>query len=103
MSNTTTTDLADFGSRERHMLVELLTAWNNQGLPKGFDDSEVRPMMNTQSGYVFLTNADFDVAMMNGHTLERWYTCPECGNEGFAEDIEDGQECCTSYMSEVLG
>jgi len=99
MSNITTTDLADFGARERHMLVELLTAWNNQGLPNGFDASEVRPMMNTQSGYVFLTNADFDVAMMNGHTLERWYTCPECGNEGFAEDIEDGQDCCTSYMS----
>ena len=25
--------------------------------------------------------------MMNGDQLEMFYSCPECGNEGFAEDI----------------
>jgi hypothetical protein len=85
---TTTTNLADFGSRERSMLVELLQAWQAQGLPKDFDESEVVPMMNLGSGFVFLTNADFQVAMLNGETLESFYTSPYEGKEGFFDDLK---------------
>jgi hypothetical protein len=83
----TTTDLTKLGYRERKMAEELLHAWNEAGLPEDFDDNEVTIMMNTNSGYVFLTNSDFQVAMMNGDNLEMFYTDPETGEEGFLEDL----------------
>ncbi len=91
----TTTDLADFGSRERWLLVELLTAWDEKGLPSDFHDEEVRPMMNRNSGHVFLTNSDYQVAMMNGDRLEMWHTCFECGHEGFHEDCQVNDNGCS--------
>lgn len=92
----TTTDLAKFGWREKRMAAELLTAMCDQGLPDDFYDDEVTIMFNTHSGNVFVTNSEFQVAMMNGDDLEMWYTCPECGEEGFLEDIEWSPQhgCC---------
>ncbi len=57
-------------------------------------------MMNTHSGCVFLSDEDFNVAMVNGDTLEQFHSCPECGGEGFAEDLPDN-ECCQQYLKEV--
>lgn len=98
MNEVTTTNLAHFGRKERIELIALLNAWVYQGLPKDFYDDEVVPMLNRKSGFVFLTNSDFQCCMMNGDKLEQWLTCGECGNEGFAEDIqlfEDScNECC---------
>lgn len=101
--NTTTTNLADFGARERKMLCDLLTAWNEQGLPDDFDSDGVVPMLNTQSGYVFLTNDNCDVAMMNGDNLEMWYVCPYCGHEGFKDDMahDPASEECTEYLAQI--
>ena len=83
----TTTNLSDFGYRELAMLEEILKAMREQGLPDNFSDNEVVPMMNQNSGNVFLTNSDYEVAMMNGDTLEMFYTLPYNGNEGFVEDL----------------
>lgn len=83
---TTTTDLSKFGARERAMLVDILKAWEEQGLPHDFNDDEVVPMMNT-SGNVFLTNEDFQVAKMNGDKLESFYYTPNNGYEGFLEEL----------------
>ena len=81
------------------MLEDLITAWNHQGLPEDFYNDEVRPMMNMSSGYVFLTNSEYQVAMMNGDKLESWYSCPECGHEGFLEDMQhDGDRDCQEYL-----
>lgn len=99
--NTTTTDLSQFGARERSILVDLLQAWKKQGLPSDFIDDEVVPTFNTHSGNVFLTNADYQVAMLEGDKLRSFYNCPICGCEGFLEEIaiiknhsgSDTQEC----------
>ncbi len=88
MNEITTTDLSKFGYRERAMAEELLHEWNEGNLPEDFYDDEVQIMMNILTGYVFLTNSEYQVAMMNGDTLESFYSCPECGNEGFLEDFE---------------
>jgi len=85
-SQITTTNLADFGYIEREELIRLLTAWHKQGLPDGFCKEKVEIMFNRNSGYVFLTNSEFQVAMMNGDLLAIWYNCPKCGYEGFEED-----------------
>ncbi len=100
MENTYTENLADFGNREKLIAGKLLTTMATQGLPYNFNNDGVKVAMNMSSGYVFLTNEDFQVAMFNGEKLESWYSCPNCGNEGFFEDIhkeskglEDGLIC----------
>lgn len=97
MQTITTTDLSDFGIRELKMLHDLIGAYIDQGVPDGFRYDEVVPMMNKNSGYVFLTNSEYQAAMLNGSRLEIWNSCPNCGHEGFEEDchlIEDGCNNC---------
>ena len=95
---TTTTDLSDFGFRELRLGAELLTAYCEA--PPGFLTDDVHLMRNTASGCVFLTDEDFNVAMMSGGKLEQWHVCPECGAEGFAEDMPD-TACCRRFLREV--
>lgn len=87
-----TENLADFGQRERFLLAELLNAWNANGLPDGFDCEQVRPAFNANSGNVFLVNAEYQTAMMNGDTLELWHFLPYSGQEGFLSDLLDELE-----------
>lgn len=94
----TTTDLRDFGFRELKMAAKLLAAYCEN--PPAYLGGGVHLMMNMNSGYVFLTDEDFNVAMMNGDTLEQFHSCPECGAEGFAEDMPDNA-CCRSYLAEA--
>ena len=82
-----TYNLADFGARERHELIELLTAWENSGLPDDFYDDGVVPAFNRNSGSVFLTNSDYQVAMVVDGKLESWYFTPYAGHEGFLDDL----------------
>ena len=83
----TTTDLSKFGYREIEIAKDLLTAWVDKGLPSDFDNSEVTIMMNQNSGNVFLTNSEYQVAMMNGEDLESFYSSPYEGKEGFFDDL----------------
>lgn len=102
MEDITTSDLSDFGARERKMAEELLKAWREQGLPEDFDADKVTVMMNKNSGNVFLTNSEFQVAMMNGDTLESFYSCPQCGHEGFKDEMEhDGNDDCAQYLEGI--
>lgn len=87
MTNYYTENLSDFGIREIHMLRDIFNAWLENGLPDGFDRDNVRPAMNMHSGYVFLVNDDYHVAMMNGDNLEIYHTLPYSGQEGFIADL----------------
>ena len=102
---TVTQDFAKFGSMQRKEAEELLHAWNENGLPDDFDGNDVTIAFNTHSGNVFLTNSDYQVAMMTDEgKLESWYSCPICGHEGFKEDMmhmSDDVECQT-YLKEIL-
>lgn len=89
MKENTTTDFAKFGYREREMAEDLLRAWREQGLPDDFENNKVEIMMNFNSGYVFLTNEDFQVAMMNDEKLESFYTDFNTGEEGFLEELSE--------------
>lgn len=96
----TTTDLADFGYSERNELIKLLQAWHEQGLPELFEQDEVRAMMNRNSGNVFLTNSEYQTAMMNGNKLEIWFNCGNCGHEGFHEDCQLNDYGCNECIDE---
>lgn len=99
---TVTSDLADFGFIELKQLEKLIRAYRQDGLPSDFNNDEFVPMFNKNSGFVFLTNSDFQVAMMNGDKLESFYSCPECGHEGFKEEMaHDEGKGCREYLREI--
>ena len=103
MNEITTTDFSKFGYREREMAEELLKASRLQGFPEDFEDDETTIMMNMNSGNVFFTNSEFQVAMMNGDDLESFYSCPICGHEGFLEEMGHGDddEECQEYLKQI--
>jgi hypothetical protein len=86
-SEIVTSDLSRFGFRELKMAADLLAAYCET--PPDFLGDGLTLMLNTHSGYVFLTDEDFNVGMMNGDRLEHFQTCFECGEEGFTEELND--------------
>lgn len=84
----TTTNLADFGYRELDMAADLLKEWANGNLPENFYQEDIQLMMNTYSGNVFLTNIDYQVVMMDGSSLEEFFTTPFDCHEGFKSDLQ---------------
>lgn len=101
MNSVTTTDLSQFGYREITMTRDLLNAWLDNGLPDDFEENEVTVMLNRNSGNVFLTNSEFQVAMMNGDALESFYSCGNCGHEGFVENCRLNDEGCNECHPEL--
>ena len=99
-----TENLADFGIREIGELNEILTAWIENGLPNGFENSSVRPAFNKNSGYVFLVNDEYQVAMLNDNKLEIFHSLPYCGEEGFLADLiaENERDCLHSDDIEYI-
>jgi hypothetical protein len=95
-----TTDLSLFGYRELQMAIELLKAFKEVKTEIDFLGDGIKLMMNTSSGNVFLTDDDFNVAMMNGEKIQQWLTCSNCGKEDFKEELtlNDNGLCedCTS-------
>jgi hypothetical protein len=103
MSDIVTTDLAEFGFKELHEAGNILKAYGSHGL-EAFEHDGVKLMFNTYSGYVFLTNSDCQVAMMNGNNLELFFNCPECGHEGFKDEMQHkGNAECARYLDEIGG
>jgi len=92
-----TNDWSEFGTREIEEAKELLSHIRD------IDSSgKVEVMFNTASGYVFLTDADLRVWMMNGDKIEEWFNCPECGHEGFKEDMKhEGDKGCKDYLKSI--
>ena len=95
---TYTEDLADFGYREQEEAKNLFQAWRESGLPVDFWNNGVKIGFNMNSGYVFLTNSDYQVAMCetNEHAkleLFSFYSSPYEGKEGsFDELLEEYKE-----------
>jgi hypothetical protein len=84
----TTTNLAEFGNREREEAGRLLLAYSKTpNVCPYFKNSEVQVMMNTNSGSVFLTDDNYNVLMLNGNHLEGYYNSPYEGHEGFFGEL----------------
>lgn len=69
--------------------VAIIEAYKEYGVPSDFYDNEVQLAYNENSGMVFLTNSDYEVAVYNEDTEElvSWYFCPYSGIEGVLDDI----------------
>ena len=99
-NNIVTADLSEFGYREIKQAQELLTAYVKQGSPSEFFDQGIRIMFNQHSGFVFLTNEEYQVLMMNGDELEMFYSLPYSGEEGFADELRELYEEDKEYFHE---
>jgi len=101
-----TADLSEFGLREISLAAELLKEVEKNGYPDDFQADGVKLAFNRNSGFVFLTNEDFDAILMTDEgKLEKWHNCPQCGWEGFMDDMEhnDGDEECQQYLKDIKG
>lgn len=84
-----TQDLSKFGYREKDIAADLLKAYaSGQG---EFLSDGVTVEFNPNSGNVFLVDEDYNVGMMNGDKLEQFFSCSDCGAEGFKGDFEDDE------------
>ena len=99
-----TTNLADFGYREWEEVQKLVNAKMENGFPDDFYNEEVTIMFNRNSGSVFFTNSEYQVCMAGDNKLYSFYTCSNCGHEGFGdegfEDSKDKSLCNECYISE---
>ena len=89
MNNAYTEDLSEFGFRELDEASKLLGAIKN-GLPSDFEDDGIKVGFNSSSGFVFLTNSEYQVAMLDDKgKLYSFYTTPYEGYEGSLEELLD--------------
>lgn len=99
--NLVTADLNEFGYMELIEASKLLKSFAESDIR--IDSDGLTLNFNKNSGFVFLSDENYDVWMMNGDKLEQWYSCPICGHEGFKEDMthnEDNPEC-QEYLKDI--
>jgi len=87
MNKIVSCDLSEWGYQELEEAAELLKAYADYGAD--FLGDGITLNFNTHSGYVFLSDADYNVGMLREDgKIHQWFSCPECGTEGFADDAE---------------
>lgn len=100
-----TRDLSEFGLIEKDEAGRLLQVLGtNKDKTKYFEGTGATVEFNPMSGYVFLVDEDYNVAMLNvDGELEDFITCPECGGEELASEFRDQntRECCQEYADDL--
>lgn len=90
MNNTTTTNIAEFGTSEILEASEILMAYAKGQYEHPYFNGEPQLMMNKNSGFVFLVDDGGEggnVLMLNGEDLEGFFTSPYEGLEGFFSEL----------------
>ncbi len=85
--NPLTTDISKMDLSE---VTPMLTAYQEENTTRAFramwiDDGTI-PTLNQESGYCFLTNEEYQVAMNYDGKLSMFINCGECGREDFEQD-----------------
>ena len=83
-----TEHLEDFGEVQLNAAADLLYA-AAKGYPSDFWADGVKLAFNSMSGFVFLTNDNYDVCMEADGELYTFYTTPYEGIEGFLWELVD--------------
>ena len=87
---TNTQDLSEFGYVELEEARRLFSHLNDlDERPEG-----LKLEFNPNSGNVFLVDNDYRCYMMNGDKLEEFFSCGECGAEGFLDEFETEKSKC---------
>lgn len=100
---TVTKDLSQFGQREKEMARDLLKVYGTFEDKTKFLGLGVEVFFNMNSGYVFLSDEDYNVAILSGGQLEDFITCPNCGMESVASEFREMNEddCCKEYANDL--
>lgn len=87
MENTIVTcDLSKFGYRELSEASQLLKLYSEN--PVEFLNDGITLNFNSNSGIVFLSDEDYNVAIEEDGKLVQFFNCPQCGNEGTDDDFD---------------
>ena len=93
MSETYTENLSGFGLIELEEARNILDAMIDNGLPSDFENEGVKIAFNRNSGKVFLTNSEYQVAVCSeterGKYLESFYSSPYQGLEGTFDELAE--------------
>ena len=87
--NPLTTDISKMDLSE---VTELLAAYQYENRTRASEAMWIHegtiPTLNQESGYCFLTNEEYQVAMIEPSTnkLSMFISCPECGREDLERD-----------------
>ena len=96
-------DLSKFGQRELKIAGELLTAYKSKNDDTTLLDENITVNFNQNSGYVFLSDDNYNVAVMEDEKLVDFLSCGNCGHEGTkSEFLEHSEECCKEFYSELF-
>jgi hypothetical protein len=104
MNNTTTTNIAEFGSSEILEASEILKAYGKGFYNHPYFMGEPQLMMNKNSGFVFLVDDGGEggnVLMLNGEDLEGFFTSPYEGLEGFFSDLLEEYKSDNMHREDV--
>ena len=109
-----TSDLSQFGRADINEAKRLLSAYLFDNETKMLNDYGIQIYMNKHSGMVFLSDEDYNVAVVvetkeHGDILIDWIVCPECGYEEnqhdfqwmAEQDTEYTEECCKEHWQEL--
>jgi len=107
MKDIVTADFSNFGYREIDLAQRLLYAYAHRRMTDRAVDwfgDGVQIMFNTHSGFVFLSDEDYNTLMFNNGLLDLFLYCPNCGNEGFAEEIYENPQCdeCKDFAKNYM-
>lgn len=103
MTNPVTHDLREFGLRELKRASMLLESYKSGKDKTQFLGDDVRVCFNKNSGYVFLTDSDYNTAMLDDRLfLQDFLYCPECGYEELSSDFRENaiNNCCKEQADE---
>ena len=93
-------DLSNWGRREIRTMLDLLKAHAQNNRTVIFSGIE-KIAFNQMSGYVFLMDADMNVAIEEDGMLIDFVSCPECGNEGSITEVKEGDDCCKEFLKHI--
>tara|TARA_R110000824_G_scaffold277381_1_gene465602 strand:+ start:46 stop:384 length:339 start_codon:yes stop_codon:yes gene_type:complete len=101
--NPLTTDISKMDLSE---VTNMLTAYQEENTTRAFEamwiDDGTIPTLNQESGYCFLTNEEYQVAMNYEGVLSMFISCGECGREDFEQDWQGSQESKCEGCKEVV-
>lgn len=75
-------DFSKFSGKALSESIEILQSYQKYGCPDDMYEDGLQIMHNTESGMTFMTNSEYQVAVMENGKLESWYFTPYEGYEG---------------------
>lgn len=102
-----TKNLEDFPIYALKKTADIINELIKSGFPAEFNQQGIKLELCPDSKFVYLTNDDHQVCLINTKnpsSLEIFFTCGNCGHEGFYDDICYGpDDRCVACHVDAIG